>query len=57
MEILECPVCYGEVGIVGVLGWRVHCQCRHCGIEFSKDLKEMDETEREDILEALQNND
>lgn len=34
-EPVHCPVCGGEGGFLGALGWRQHFCCRSCGMQFS----------------------
>lgn len=40
LEELElCPICDGEAGLLGHLGYRAHYACRNCGMQFSKDTR------------------
>ena len=33
-----CPICGGELKLLGQLGQRVHQRCRACGSEFSEEV-------------------
>ena len=33
-----CPICGGELKLLGKLGQRVHQRCRACGSEFSEEV-------------------
>lgn len=46
-EYYECPVCGGELTVLGVLGRRVHCRCRNCGIDSSFEIPEKTDLEFE----------
>lgn len=39
MRSVTCPVCYGEAGVLGVLGNLRYYLCRDCGMQFSKKIK------------------
>ena len=34
-----CPICNGELGLLGRLGDRNHYLCRHCGMQVSRKVK------------------
>lgn len=40
---IECSLCSGLAGLMGVLGNRAHYRCRGCGAEFSKQIESMEE--------------
>lgn len=35
-EPVDCPMCGGKAGVLGVLGRRVHYWCLACGMQFSR---------------------
>ena len=46
MESGICPGCQAENAPMGVLGNRVHYQCRYCGLMYSHEMEdEADESE------------
>lgn len=37
-DVVSCPVCDSISNLLGVLGSRRHCRCRHCGAESSRSV-------------------
>ena len=33
---MQCSICGGPLGILGMLGNLIHYLCRNCGMQFSK---------------------
>lgn len=37
---MECPVCGGELTVLGILGRLLWCRCRNCGMECNLPAEE-----------------
>jgi transposase-like protein len=48
MRFVTCPMCYGEAGVLGVLGYLRHYLCRNCGMQFSRKIKRRKKREKAD---------
>lgn len=46
---MDCKICEGQCGLLGVLGRRAHYQCRDCGAQFSALVEnDVDDNEEEE---------
>ncbi len=45
---MECPACGGDLELLGYLGNLMHCRCRNCGMDCSRQKPPVDIEEDED---------
>jgi hypothetical protein len=47
-EVETCELCNGPLMLLGILGNRIHLQCRNCGMQFSKEQENENEEDCDD---------